>query len=122
MVAIQTNPQENDQVAAWRAKGNYSFPVLLLPYTPGVDVNQQDYAGTHYGVWLAPVNLLLNQEHKQVFRHVGAVASAIEAEIREMLGLPPFDTPAVAGGRDLRDEVRGHERPAGDAGRVLVKR
>jgi hypothetical protein len=91
MVAIQMSPEQNDQVAEWRAKGRYTFPVLLVPPVKSGTPQSQDYSGGHFGVWLAPTDLLLNGAHKVVFRHVGATGAALEVEIREMLGLPAFD-------------------------------
>jgi hypothetical protein len=102
MVAIQMDPDENSQVAEWHAKGKYGFPVLLVPpMKANGTLGQDDYASANYAVWLAPTDLLLDAAHKVVFRHVGGAGSAIEVEIRELLGLPPFEglEPAISPGR-----------------------
>ncbi len=85
MVAINTIPAQNRQLAAWRAKGRYTFPVALC---------DRDFASTTYGVYGLPTNLLLNAERKVVFRHAGYDSGdekTMEAEIRELLGLDPFE-------------------------------
>ncbi len=84
MVAINTNPGQNKELAAWRAKGRYTFPVALC---------DRDYASTTYRVGVQPTNLLVNAEHKAIFRYVGYAngnEKTMEAEIRELLGLDPF--------------------------------
>ncbi len=92
MVAIQMDAEQNSRVAEWRAKGNYTFPVVLVPAPKGGGTKERDYAGANYGVWLAPTDLLLNDARKVVFRHVGRGADVLEAEIRELLGVPPLQT------------------------------
>jgi hypothetical protein len=99
MVAIQVDPDENNQVTEWHAKGKYTFPVLLAPSTKPSDAEGQDWATAKYGVWLAPTDLLLNAAHNVVFRHVGGTGTAMEVEIREMLGLPPFEGLEAVGPR-----------------------
>jgi hypothetical protein len=45
-------------------------------------------------VFGAPTNLILNADGKLVFRHLGygtGSAKTMEAEIRELLGLNPFE-------------------------------
>ncbi len=86
MVAIQIDPGQNNLLPAWRTRGNYTFPVLLMPGADGLE-----YAHANYGVWAEPTNLLLNRAHKEVFRHVAGAGTALEVEIRELLGLPPFE-------------------------------
>jgi len=52
------------------------------------------YARENYAVSGAPANLLLNADGKMVFRHVEYGTGAektMEAEIRELLGLKPFE-------------------------------
>jgi hypothetical protein len=100
MLAIQVAPDENSQVAEWRARGKYSFPVLLLPAAESAEQEEQEYAGRHYGVWLAPTNLLLDAARRIAFRHLGGTGQALEVEIRELLGLPPFEGLEQAGSPD----------------------
>ena len=57
---------------------------------------------TTMGYWLAPTDLLLDGARKVVFRHLGASGQALEVEIRELLGLPPFEGLEQAGSPDRR--------------------
>ncbi len=85
MVAINVTPGQDKQLPEWRAKGGYTFPILL---------SEKDFARNTYGVNGAPTNLLLDSDRKMVFRHLGYGAGAekrMEAEIRELLGLDPFE-------------------------------
>jgi hypothetical protein len=102
MVAIQIDPTQNGQVAEWRTQGKYSFPVLLVPAAKPTDPKGQDYTNEHYGVWLAPTDLLPDAARRVVFRHVGGAGAALEVEIRDLLGLPPFDGLERAGVPDRR--------------------
>lgn len=102
MVAIQIAPDENSQVAEWKSRGKYTFPVLLLPTAEPAEQEGQEYAGRHYGVRLAPTDLLLDAHRKIAFRHVGAGGPALEVEIRELLGLPPFEDLEQTGSPDRR--------------------
>jgi len=97
MVAINVNPSQDGQLAEWREKGNYTFPVALA--------GTSDFARTNYGISGSPTNFLLNAEGKLVFRHLGygpGAEKVMEVEIRELLGLAPFEgiepekTPAAA--------------------------
>ncbi|MBZ5499839.1 MAG: hypothetical protein LAP85_25850 [Acidobacteriia bacterium] len=86
MVSINVTPGQNGEIPAWRAKGKYTFPVLV--------VDASDYARVNYSVSGTPTNLLLNADGKMVFRHIGYGPGAertMEAEIRELLGLDPFE-------------------------------
>ncbi len=91
MVAMQIAPEENVLVAEWKAQGKYTFPVLFVPAATPARPDGWDYAFQHYGVWLAPTDLLLDAARKVLFRHVGATGTALEVEIRDLLGLPPFE-------------------------------
>jgi hypothetical protein len=85
MVAINTNPGQDEELPAWREKGHYTFPILLS--------GDREFADTTYGVFGTPTNLVLNADGKLVFRHVGyrpGSEKTVEAEIRELLGLDPF--------------------------------
>ncbi len=85
MVAINVTPSQDKDLREWRRKGGYTFPVLL---------SEKDFARNTYGVNGAPTNLLLNADHKMVFRHLGfgeGGEKRMEAEIRELLGLDPFE-------------------------------
>ena len=90
-MAIQIAPDENDQVADWKARGKYTFPVLLVPAAMSDEQKGQGYSFKRFGVWGAPTNLLVNADRKVVFRHAGGIGAALEIEIRDLLGLPPFD-------------------------------
>ncbi len=86
MVAVNTRPEQDKDVAAWRAKGNYTFAVVLSP--------TEDFARDTYQVSGTPTNMLLNADGRMVFRHSGYGTGAekiLEAEIRELLGLEPFE-------------------------------
>jgi hypothetical protein len=85
MIALNTNPSQDKDLTEWRAKGKYTFPIALSP--------ERDFARTTYNVIGAPTNLLLNADGKMVFRHLGYGTGGekmMEAEIRELLGLDPF--------------------------------
>jgi hypothetical protein len=82
MVAINVNPSQDRQIPEWREKGQYTFPVLVTP--------ANDYARTNYSVPGTPTNIILDKSGKMVFRHLGYGPGgevALEAEIRELLGL-----------------------------------
>ncbi len=89
MVAINTHPAQDGMLQEWLVKGGYTFPVLLS--------GSSDFAAKTYGVLGAPTNFILNSEGKMVFRHLGyssaEEAPNLEAEIRELLGLNPFEAP-----------------------------
>ncbi len=85
MLAINVVPEQDKDVSDWRKKGGYSFPILL---------SERGFAEANYGVYSEPTNLLLDSEHKMVFRHLGYGSGGeeqMEAEIRYLLGLDPFD-------------------------------
>jgi hypothetical protein len=91
MVAIQIHPDQNGLVSAWRTNGKYTFPVLFVPPPrPGTPAGR-DYARTHFGIAGTPTDLLVNADRKIVFRHLGGSKAVMEAEIRELLGLKPFE-------------------------------
>ncbi len=86
MVAINVNPEQNDQLPEWRAKNKYTFPILVT--------DSGNYARTNYGVPGTPTNLILDSGTRTVFRHLGygpGNEKTMEAEIRELLGLNPFE-------------------------------
>jgi hypothetical protein len=93
MVAIQIHPDQNDLVAAWRTNGKYTFPVLFVPSVTRGAPTSQDFQRIHYGVIGTPTNLLVNADRKIVFRHMGGIKTVMETEIRELLGLKPFERP-----------------------------
>jgi hypothetical protein len=91
MVAIQVHPDQNDLVPAWRTEGKYTFPVLFVPPArPGAPATQS-YARTRFGMVGTPTDLLVNADRKIIFRHLGGTRTVMEAEIRELLGLKPFE-------------------------------
>ena len=87
MVAINMVSQQNDMLPEWKAKGKYTFPVLVT--------DEKDYWSTNpYGVRFTPTNLLLAADGKVGFRHLTEVSEKdpiMEAQIRELLGLSPFE-------------------------------
>ena len=85
MVAINVVPEQDKDVSDWRKKGGYTFPILL---------SESGFAETNYGIDTQPTNLLLDSDYRMVFRHLGfgrGGEKQIEAEIRELLGLDPFE-------------------------------
>ena len=85
MVAINIVSSQDKELAEWRKKGGYTFPVLVCGPT---------FARDAYGVSAAPTNVLLDTDHRTAFRHLGYGPGAekrMEAEIRELLGLDPFE-------------------------------
>jgi len=85
MVAININPGQDKDLLEWRTKGKYTFPIAL---------SEKNFARINYGVIGAPTNLLLNADGRMVFRHLGSGTGGekvMEAEIRELLGLNPFE-------------------------------
>jgi len=85
MVALNTIPDQSQQLPEWRAKGKYTFPIVLS--------SDEDFAKRVYGVSATPTNFLLMADGRVVFRHKGYDAGEekiLEAEIRELLGLDPF--------------------------------
>jgi hypothetical protein len=86
MIAINMVSQQNSMIPDWKAKGKYTFPVLVTEET--------DYWATNpYKVQGTPTNVLLDGHGNAVFRHTGfgeGGEKMVEAEIRELLGLEPF--------------------------------
>jgi len=86
MVAMNVNPEQNGELAEWRQKGKYTFPVVLA--------DNDDFARDKYGVLGTPTNLLLDGDGKAVFRLLGYTTGGeqvMEAQVRELLGLDPFE-------------------------------
>jgi hypothetical protein len=83
---VQIRPEQNDLVGGWRTKGKYTFPVVFVPSTN----SQADFARDRFGVTASPTNVLLDSDRRLVFRHLGGAVDALEAEVRELLGLSPF--------------------------------
>lgn len=87
MVAVNMVAQQNEMVPEWKAKGKYTFPIVVT--------DDKDYFTTNpFGVRGTPTNVLLNADGKVVFRHIGYLTGAekvMEGEIRELLGLDPFE-------------------------------
>jgi len=85
MVAPNTIPDQSQQLPGWRAKGRYTFPIVLA--------SDEEYARTAYGVHAEPTTLILDADGRMVFRHLGYATGeemTLETEIRELLGLDPF--------------------------------
>ena len=85
MIAINVVPEQDKDVPEWRKKGGYTFPMLL---------SGSGFAESTYGVRGEPTNFLLDADHRLVFRHLGYGSGGekqIEAEVRELLGLDPFE-------------------------------
>jgi len=91
MVAINITPAQNEMIPKLRAQGKYTFPVLV--------VDNKDYARRNFGVLAAPCDMLLDAEGKRAFLHYAYPGDGkekekvVEAEIRELLGLNPFEDP-----------------------------
>jgi hypothetical protein len=85
MIAINTVPEQNEMIPEWKAKGKYTFPIVSTDW---------DFAEKNYGVRGTPASFLLNAEGKVIFRNSGFDSGGekiMEAEIRELLGLDPFE-------------------------------
>ncbi len=77
-------PEQAKLIPEWRTKGGFTMPIGL---------SERDFART-YSVEAAPTTMLLDAGRKLMFRHVGFDTGAertLEAEIRELLGLDPFE-------------------------------
>jgi hypothetical protein len=84
-VALNVQPDQDRLLPEWRAKGKYTFPIVLS--------SDKDFAQAAYGVTSTPTSIILNADGKLVFRHLGYATGEemiLEAEIRELLGLDPF--------------------------------
>jgi hypothetical protein len=95
MVAINTIDFQKDMIPEWKAKNKFTFPILVGATETFLKENYN-----HQG---NPTNMLVNVDGKILFRHVGYDAGAekvIEAEIREMLGLEPFEAAPVETGQE----------------------
>jgi hypothetical protein len=94
MIAVNMVAAQNEMLPGWKAKGKYTFPVVVT--------EDKDYFNTNpFGIRGTPTNLLLGGDGKVVFRHIGSPPGAektMEAEIRELLGLDPFAEHAVKTG------------------------
>jgi len=87
MIALNTISQQNEMLAGWKAKGKYTFPIV-------VTADKDFFSKNQYGVRGTPTSFLLNGDGKVVFRHIGYLAGGektMEAEVRELLGLDPFE-------------------------------
>jgi len=87
MIALNTISQQNEMLAGWKAKGKYTFPIV-------VTADKDFFSKNQYGVRGTPTSFLLNADGKVVFRHIGysqGGEKTMEAEIRELLGLDPFE-------------------------------
>ncbi len=100
MVAINVDPSQDNMLAEWRKKGRYTFPVLLSP--------SPDYARTTYSVSGTPTNLLTDSNRKVIFRSVGnrtGWEKTMEAEVRELLGLDPFEMTKTSPAATSREQI-----------------
>jgi thiol-disulfide isomerase/thioredoxin len=78
VVAVNTDPAEDGDIASWQSKMRLTFPIVLSP--------SPDYAEKVYGVRLQPTDLLLDQSGRVAFRHPGPVGlQTLEEEIQELL-------------------------------------
>lgn len=85
MVSINTVESQNELIPEWKSEKGFTFPILVGA-TRQFLVENYDYQGS-------PTNFLLNQDGRVVFKHVGygpGGEKVMEAEIRELLGLDPF--------------------------------
>lgn len=95
MVSINTVETQNERIPEWREKNKFTFPILVGA--------QPDWLRQNYEYQVSPTNLLVNSEDKVLFRHLGygpGREKIIEAEIREMLGLDPFEVLEAATGKE----------------------
>ena len=93
MVAINTVDFQKDMIPAWKAKNKFTFPILVGA--------TESFLKESYNQQGSPTNMLVNADGKILFRHVGYEAGGekvIEAEIREILGLEPFEMAPVGTG------------------------
>lgn len=95
MVAINTIDFQKDLIPEWKAQKKFTFPTLV-----GATDEFLRETYNHQG---NPTNMLVNANGKVLFKHVGYDAGGekvIEAEIRELLGLEPFEAAPVETGRE----------------------
>ena len=86
MIAFNMVSQQNEMLPEWKAKGKYTFPIIVT--------DENDYWATNpFGVRGTPANFLLGADGKILFRHGYSPdgEKMMEAEIRELLGLDPFE-------------------------------
>jgi hypothetical protein len=89
LIAFNMVTQQNEMLPEWKAKGKYTFPIVVTDEKDYFTTNPFDVRGT-------PTSFLLGADGKIIFRHVGYSSGAekiMEAEIRELLGLDPFEGP-----------------------------
>jgi glutathione peroxidase-family protein len=87
LIAFNMLAQQNEMLPEWKAKGKYTFPIFVTDDKDYFATNPFDVRGT-------PTSFLLDADGKIIFRHVGYSSGAekiMEAEIRELLGLDPFE-------------------------------
>ena len=99
MVSVNTNESQADQIPAWREKNNFTFTILV-----GMSRDELTAKYHHKG---SPTNFLIDAEGRVHFKHLGfgpGGEKAMEAEIRDMLGLDPF------AGIDLTEEDQAADR------------
>lgn len=105
LIAFNMLAQQNEMLPEWKAKGKYTFPIVVTDDKDYFATNPFDVRGT-------PTSFLLDADGKIIFRHVGYSSGAekiMEAEIRELLGLDPFEgqeaaTESLATKRSKRQE------------------
>lgn len=85
MVSINTVAHGAEMIPTWRAEKKFTFPILVGATREFLE--QYDYRGS-------PTNFLINAQGKVLFKHLGygpGGEKVMEAEIRDMLGLDPFE-------------------------------
>ena len=94
MVAVNTIDYQKDMIPDWRNKNKFTFPILV-----GATDTFLKESYNHQG---NPTNMLVNADGRVLFKHVGYEGGGekvIEAEIREMLGLEPFEPVPIESGQ-----------------------
>jgi hypothetical protein len=88
LVAIKYDNAENSLLAEWHYANQSAFSVLKTEKT-GNTCSASSFVSF-------PASLVLNADGKIIFRHMGYQPATMEVEIRELLGLNPFEDLEIA--------------------------
>ncbi len=90
LVSVNLLPDQDGMIPDWKERGGYRHPILVTEST--------DYLVKTFGLQFPggmPVNFLVDADGKVHFKHTGyskGEEAAIESQVRELLGLPPFSS------------------------------
>ncbi len=91
LVSVNLLPDQDKMIPNWKERGGYQHPILVTEST--------DYLLETFGLRFPggmPANFLIDTDGKVHFKHIGyrkGEEKVIEAQVRELLELPPLSSP-----------------------------